>query len=275
MIRLLFILILCLRASGAIFTLENAAENFLSMASNEGLNTTNEVTICLWTDRYSGSAVGGQIISKGNHLAGPRDQYSFGNSTTNGFDFYYYEYNTSLLSQWRSTNDAYIDTREVDFIALTYNYADSSSIKIYVNGDLKGGSWIANTPTGRGPTNINSNQLDIGQGNVNSNPCGGGTRWQGYYSELALWSVVLTPTQLEMIRKSKMKGIQRQVRPDALRMYLQLDSVPDKVLLIPVTGAGASRFPDRQIFGPFAYRCDTGTDPHGAAERVCSYPPNE
>lgn len=276
------LLALCLVTNTAFCAMFTTAGNdhTISMLSNPGLVITNEITICMWVSRIAGSSPSGGMIGK-DALLSPRANYTFregsGGGPTNVLDFFYMEYGTSLLSQWRTADNAYVDDVVLHFVALTYNYADSNSVKVYVNGALKTGAWIANIPTGRGPTNDGSGvALTIGQGGNNDGTgCSGGQRWLGYYSEVAIWNSILRLDQLELIRNSKVKGIQKQINTDTLKLYLPIDSVPDNVTMISQGSVGASEFPDRKNFGPKAYRCAGATHPIGRGEIICSYPPNE
>lgn len=273
--------LLCLfvaSVNGAVYTTDTS-NDYLSAASFSTLNITNQITMCLWISRNTNSSPLGGIIAKGLQTGPAACQYNWGESSgggiTNTLEFFFTENNKAVLSQWRTADNAYVNDNVLTFIAMTFDYADSSSIKMYVNGSSISGSWVANTPTGVGPTNFNGNHLQMGMGRITTDPCGGGNRWTGYYSEIAIWSNVLTFGQLELIRKSKVKGIQKQINSSGLRLYLSLDSVPDNVQLIPQGSAGASEFPDRQTYGPKAYRCASAHQPIGRGESICSYQPNE
>ncbi len=258
----------------------NMPASFISVASNPGLVITDRITICMWQARLTNSDQQGGMISKAN---ASQVQYFFGEGSgggaTNNIEFSYNEYGLpNVVSQWRTADNAYISDNAVDFMAVTYNYADSNSVRIYVNGTLQSGTWVANIPTGRGPTNVNILDLEVGTGRDISNPCSGANAWKGYYSEVAVWNSVLTFDQLELIRKSKVKGIQKQINSSTLRLYLPLDNLADGLIAIKVGTTGATEWPDRQNFGPFARRCNVGgasDQPIGRAEVVCSYQPNE
>lgn len=261
------------------------SDNALTMTNSPGLSITNQITICIWTARRAVAAgLDGQggILSKGHNSASPPEEQFFfggahGGSVSNTLEFHFYRRNSSLLSQWRTANDVYIAGGETrtDFLALTYDYSDSTSTRVYVNGVISSGTWVANDPGSTGPTNNNVYNFEVGYGRSSSNPCGGGNRWLGYYSELAIWDTILTFSQLELIRKSKVKGIHKQINPSSLKLYLPLDSAPNGVSLIALGSAGTQEFPDRQNFGPRAQVCANGIQPIGRGERVCSYQPNE
>lgn len=268
----------CLSARAGVYTTD-PSDHFLTMVSNQGIVITNQITICVWLSRTAASSSIGGILSKGLQIGLATCNYNLGESSgggvTNTLEFFYHEYNTASLSQWRTGDNAYTVDNALNFLAFTYNFADSNSVKMYLNGTSISGSWVANVPTGRGPTNLNTADVEVGQGQNSSIPCGGGARWTGYFSEVGIWNSVLTLDQLELIRKSKIKGIHKQINGSTLKLYLPLDSVPDSVLLIPQATANASEFPDRQNYGPKARRCAGATHPIGRGESVCSYYPNE
>jgi len=273
----LLMLSLLLASHSTLAAVRNS-DSWLTMGSYLGIGDgqiTNQMSFCFWATREPlTSSPQGMFISKGVSLT-KLTQFCLGLFDTNGFDFFFYRSGNATVSQWRTSLGAYLNTNTLDFIALSFNFSDSASLKLYVNGALISGSWISGTPT-NGPAN-NTEALEVANGRVTSSPCGGGNRIDGYYSEVAIWDTVLTADDFERIRKSHIKGFPKQVRTSNLRCYLPLDNCPDRVTSIPITDSNPTKWPERQTFGNnFAYSCTAaGSDPVGAGERICSYYPNE
>lgn len=274
------IALLCLSAQlhAAVYLPTDASNTNTSVSAGASaaiIAATNNITICLWLTRDPVIDAAAGLMSWG-YLADPnsRMNWNLGISAGNVLEFFYYRSPGSgvTASQWRTSAGAYLGTNTLDFFALTYSYSDSNSIKWYVNGELKTGTWIAN-PSNVAPGGNNTSAMYIGQGRAAGAEvsCNDGRRWGGYYSEVCIWNTILSITELERIRNSRVKGMPMQIRNSNLILYL-----PMEVLAQSLVADGATRWPDRRHFGQFASWCNTGpTDPVGSAERVCSYQPNE
>jgi len=217
---------------------------------------TNDITITLWSAKFAGSA-GGRMISK-PHQTGQFDFKDGGAGTVD----WAVDNKAGGSALWRSTA-VFNKTNVLTFWAVTFTYTDTNSIRIYSNGVVMTGSWI-NTPTNSAGTD-GSFHMYIG-----STSAGG--RWLGYYSEVAVWNSILSPSQIQLIYNSRMKGVQKQINGSTLRAYLPLDTWPDSKQLVTAT-----IYPDRAAFQYFPARIliDNAHNAFGMAERVCSYQPNE
>lgn len=252
------LLVIAQFAFGAAY-IKGPSTDSLSIVNNAMLSSiTNQITIALWLSKDT-NVVGtfeNTFISKGG--SGFESQYNAGYFFTNRLRFGFLSAAAAVNSTWGTANNGYTARDSIDFIAVSYNFSDTNSMRLMVNGTALTVGWIQ-TMTNVPPV-ANAGSLTIGREST-------GRRWTGYYSEVAIWSEILTVGQLETIRKSKMKGMPLQVNPANLRLYLPLDTIPDRVT-IPANRV----YPDRRNFGPCAVGAGT---PLGTAERVCSYQPNE
>jgi len=237
---------------------------------------TNKMSFCFWLSKEVPAAGGtGYCFSKGTSAI---QQWTIGFDRTNGLTFFFHQRGSAGLSQWQTSAGVFNRTNTLDFHAFSYNFEDNTSVKWYINGVAAHGTgaWVTAAPT-NGPTN-STLSMHLGVGFMSSDPCGGGPRWTGYYSEVSVWNTILTFEEFELIRKSHVKGMPKQVRTSNLKCYLPLDSLPNNLSGIEEGQVNATEYPERALWGRNFMRDCAGTgasDPRGAGERVCSYYPNE
>lgn len=264
-VLLAVLMLFALHCDGAIFLPDRANTDLTAGAINSGSLTfiTNALTICMWHSQAN--APGGDVIFR-------KLGTQFGIQDGIGpLDFIYNGLNSppDPTQHWRSTAN-YKTTNNIKFLALTFTFGTGSSMTVYSNMLSVGGSWISGT-TG----NV------IGSNYVTTTVIGGGGlgpgRFPGYYSEVYIWNSILTRQQLELIYKSRIKGIGLQISPATLKLYCALDGSPNATPVIPSSSnAGKNLFVDRSGNGCHFQWDDVGTtDPQGMAERICSYYPNE
>lgn len=255
---LLIWLTVCATAYGAAY-IKTPNTDSLSVSSNPQLiSLTNNITIAIWLSKDT-NFVGtfeNTFISKGG--AGFESQFNAGYFFTNRVRFGFLSAAAVVNSTWGTANNGYVARDKIDFFVFSYTFSNTNSMRLLINGVNQSVAWIqtmTNVPPG-----TDSGALTIGREST-------GRRWTGYYSELALWDTILTFDETEKIRKSQIKGMPLQVRPENLMLYLPLDTIPD-TQTIPAQKV----YPDRRHYGPGALGAGT---PIGRAERVCSYQPNE
>ncbi len=256
----LLLVLHCTQTRGAMYSFDTANTDLRSAiaTSTNIANLTNQITIMLWhTQAPSDPVLGRGYFSRGTSLIGLQDS---GNSKV---DFVYTD-SVATEHLFRSTPN-YKDTNVLKHLAFTIQYGTGSSAKLYRNGTNMGGAWAAGTGNTL-PFNT-PNFMTIG-GSRNA----GDQRQIGYYSEVAIWSNILSEFQINLIYKSRMKGIVKQINPRALMMYIPLDGFPDTV---PINVTNSMR--DRVLYGNVHFSPPTTgvSKPNGMCERVCSYQPNE
>lgn len=257
----LILLFALLNCHGAIFApARNNSQ--LSVDSHYEIDSiTNVITICFWfgRDAASSGAFTGWIVGKG--AGGQYGIKQDNGAATIDWDI---DSHTGAEALWRTTSSV-TTTNKTQFFALTFTYPDTNSIKLYIDGVSFSGTWI-NLPTNAAGVS-NNIAFNIGAASIAS------SRATGYYSDCALWGSILTFSQLELIRKSHVKGMVKQLSPSALRLYMPLDG-----FAAGLVADSRTVFPDRGPFVPFSgYQPNPGSGGNvtGMPERICSYPPNE
>jgi len=255
---LIALLFSCLSCHGAFF--QPWTDNGELLVTNHASinRITNDITISYWCTKLAGSAGGRTIGKQGGPTPG---QFDIKDSGTSKMDWAS-DNKAGGSTLWRSTA-SFNNTNVLTFWAITFTYTDTNSIRVYSNGVSMAGSWI-NTPTNSAGTD-GSFEMYIGS-------AVSGGRWLGYYSEVAIWNSVLASSQIDLLYRSRLKGIQKQINGSTLRAYYPLDSWPDGK-----QHAAATTYPDRAAFERFSarIRVDAAHNAYGMAEKVCSYQPNE
>lgn len=257
--KFLFVLLLGICSASGAFYVSNPVTDSLNMTDNPMISSpTNHITIAIWLSKTT-NQIGtfeGTFISKGG--TGFEGPYNAGQGFTNRLKFAFKSTASAFNTAWGTGDNGYTARDRIDFMVFSYTYTNTNSMRLYLNGSSLSVS-ILSTPTNVPPA-ADADPLRIGREST-------GRGWGGYYSELAIWQDYLTVGQIELLRTSKIKGIALQVNPSTLKLYMPLDTIPDRVA-VP-----ASRpYVDRRNFGPFVTALGTSL---GMAERICSYQPNE
>jgi len=157
------------------------------------------------------------------------------------------------------SNDDAVPLNTWSHIVVTWDGSvTATNVKFYVNGSL-----IAHQSNQNG-VNLSSDTGVKYLGNRND----GARPFDGIINEVALWSAVLSATEITILAKSKVKGIPLQIQPANLVMYLPLDDEADG------TSADGDTFVDRSGSGYEGTGVDGGnnTGLTARAEEYLSYP---
>ena len=250
------LMLFALHCNGAVYCPDNAS-SILNGPSSSTLSFTNSITV-MFRHTIGVSNTGGNYISR---QATPFRLKTSGVAPQQ-FDFVYTDF-AGANHQWRTTAESY-NVQGHNLTACTFTYGTGSSFLLYTNGIVQGGSWIA------GDGNVlATNSVSLVQMWGHGAGAGGQI---GYYSDFAVWNSILSQQQIDLIRKSKVKGIQLQINPSTLKMWIPLDGWPDGKV-VPAAASALDIFRDRS--GNDNHFDSTGAFPTGMAERVCSYQPNE
>lgn len=262
MIMVAVSLLLSLHCDGAIFSPDPANTTLrTSLTGSDSLDITNNITFCMWHSQAPINPLGEVFFSKTGTQFSIQDGARKLDLTYNGLGS-----PPAATEHWRSTAN-YATTNNIKFLALTFTFGTGSSIAFYSNMILVAGSWIGGDGNRLG-SNYNSEAWIGGFG-------AGGGRYPGYYSEVYVWNSILTRQQLDLIYKSRVKGIGLQISPSTLKLYAPLDNSPNGVNVY-TSSQQTNLFVDRSGNKCHFNWVDAGTtDPAGMAERICSYQPNE
>ena len=137
---------------------------------------------------------------------------------------------------------------------------NSTNITLYINDkSFTGGD------NGWNNTNIPTVPATIGAGQVGSSR---NDILDGKISEVAIWDTNLSTEEVSLLYNSKVKGIQRQIKPNNLVGYWPLDDFPDGTSLDTSSGG----YKDRSGNGNDGTGVDADGDSTNIAEEVLSYP---
>lgn len=256
------LLALLFPASAALY-LPDPSSGTISLANTAELQAmTNQLTICLWLSKDTNRAGSTENTFISKTSVGLGGQFTAGYFGTNKLGFSWTHAGGAFNSAWGTGNNGYTARDQIDFFALSYTFANTNTMQWSINGSPLTVGWIQ-IPTNKPPAGDTA-PLRMGTEDT-------GRRWTGYYSEVAVWSSILTAGELDLLYRSKVKRMALQISPSTLMVYLPLDGVP--------LGIAAStlikQFPNYRVFGQSAIAVGTTTVPRGFGERICSYPPNE
>lgn len=251
------LMLFALHCDGAVETWDNANHEMHVPSTFEIANITNEISYCFWIKTRS--------IANAGYCFSKSAQFDLG-SGNGPIDFHAHG-DIAASSLWRTTASNMTNTPpwKWNFYAVTHRFLDSNSMRFYLNGTNFSGTWIQ-TPTNRVAVSNNS-ELLIGA------RTGTFPRWLGTYTEVSIWTNILTQQQIELMYKSGVKGISTQINPQALVFYSAMDSGPNEVRVL-----SNLKFPDRSKVrrDSYAYFPAQGTTfPTGKAESIHSYQPND
>lgn len=260
---LIFLLLSCSFGWAAFSSDDGANTGIIAKSANDALNlSTNEITISIWATRYAKSSGGGRLVTCGGlfnvlETAGTANNMDWLSDSKKGTG------NTSL---WRTTNP-FDSTNVWNLFQVTYTYSNTNSMSYYTNRINMVGTWLQD-PTNAAGTYTAGNKLAVGVDQSDSV-----ARWLGQFTELAVWNKILNSQQLDMLYRSKVKGIAKQIEPSFLRCYYSLDQTPFGV---PMT-AGKNSQPNYGTFttANLAHALTGTTRPMGTGESLHSYQPNE
>lgn len=111
-------------------------------------------------------------------------------------------------------------------VAVTYDFSTFTWAG-YVNGVADGTLTLSGALSSaqKQPRNDSIQQFGVGTA-INST----GTRtggWNGFISDVAKWSVVLTAAEIALLASSRLKGMPAQIRPASLNIYLPMNETAD------------------------------------------------
>jgi len=137
----------------------DGSSNYIDAGNNSVLNIVNDISIEVWEKR--------NVIGTWQALVDRRDIGS-GNSINyllvwtndNKILFNYREIGTQANQIW-ATTDSFTDTAWHN-IVLTYTFGVGTSIKVYVDGQLKAGSWAGSNGNAV-PVNVSNSYLNVGK----------------------------------------------------------------------------------------------------------------
>ena len=273
----ILLLLLCsvFTSDAAIYCWDRGGTQLIYSGGHPAINDcTNVISVSIWCTKRLPFSPGDTLIANG--VAGGVGNFGLF-SLRDGDTFHPFDFSSNnrkgngSSSHWRGS--VFHTTNEWVHVALTYNYLDTNSVKLYSNGVLMTGVWIQD------PTNYPAfPNLGLGISGNDVGPAGTVGRWNGMTDEVYIWNKILTRGQINLLRTSKIKGIGKMIEPANLRVYFPLDSTPFQHF-VTTSGVESKRnsFPDRAKFNAIYAHQDSGgvSRPIGVGSALFSYPPNE
>jgi len=253
--RRLFLNVLCVLWLFTSVSLSFGGINFDKI--DDIVTLTNGIDITQWTISVwiypvsTGEGTAGRIYHGGT-TSNPK----FSIFTNNALDFFCIfsgddgEWTTNVnaltLNIWQHAAMTWAGTNATDpifYVSGSVVNSTETLIPTLVRESLVGGGFIGN----RGTT---------------------AATWEGQIAEIAIWNVILTPTEIAQLANSKIKGMPLQIRPANLKGYWPMDDQP--------AGTSADGDTVRDLSG----NGNNGTGNDGAnntglawtAESILSYP---
>lgn len=249
------LLILCVRANAAM--LFNTVNADIRIGNPTAVNDIRPITYSFWCKPISNFHSFPTYIAKtGYGGAGSNGDTWIQQNTNNAarplsIGFYMV---TTGADLFRESVDNTVELGVWQHYAITWDGSvTGTNIHIYKNG-IEVAYAATQTSGGIIPSDA-TRILSIGGDNTVSDYL------NGYMSDVAIWNVELSLSEIAMLSSSRKKGIPLNIRPKNLKFYMPLDDCADK------TGCVGS-FLDRSGFGSNG---TTTTVPIGSAEEILSY----
>lgn len=228
----------------------DAVDDKITCGSSTTLANISSKTVSLWfLATGPGEGGTGDVISKDGGGVGVWYLY-----TSGGVKALYYHQFSGADGDW-SANLLFSQNRW-NHLLLSYVSTSSSNVPLfYINNSLSSLN-TATSPTGVVDTD-NAASLFIGSQN------GGSETFQGQISEVAIWNTSLNTVELDLLSRSRLRGIPLQIRPANLISYWPLDEAAEGAV-----AATSEMFRDRSA------NSNNGTptgNPVGRAESNLSY----
>jgi hypothetical protein len=155
------------------------------VGSNLDFASGTSITISSWVKT---NAIGTwqTIISKGRTITGSNNNYSIRINSNGTIEFYFW--NAGGWQEYVSYSP--IAANSWYHIAVTYQFGVGSTVQLYINGVPARGSWTSGT--GDVAPTITNEELRIGD-------LVGGEGLNGYVDDVAIWSSILSPTDIRNI----------------------------------------------------------------------------
>ena len=255
----IFLFLFCIDCFSAVY-FDKVDDNIIVLKSSS-LNNLSALTISVWIKPYSDGELNlGYIIDKSNSdVSGWRfrlqDNAGAGGSPNEiGFRV---DWTTDLI---RYTNPITTFNVWQNIIVTWDGSSTASNVHIYRDGV----EATYKTTTDATGTRVDDSGNDFVIGSK-ANDVGS---YEGLISELSEWNEVLSNDEIQLLAKSKIKGMPKQIRPSALKIYL------------PLTDFSNETSGDGRIYKDLSGNNNTGTGLDGAnntgvtnkAEEVLTYP---
>lgn len=184
-----------------------------SLETNTAVTAPTTITFSIWMRADSSGEGGfGRIMVFDNGAAASTE----GLSISAGLDLAWrVDWSTTDLTDTFDTN---LSTGVWYHILITY---DGSSVSNHAVAYVNGASTTSPSASASGTLTTSFNEIIIG--NVGD----GARTFDGKLSEAAIWNVVLTQSEIDILAKSRVKNIPLQIRPSALMRYWPLDDKSD------------------------------------------------
>jgi len=191
----------------------DGSNDVMNCRSNSTVNNIVSKTICAWINADTYGELGrGRIMGKQN--------WNF-SIDSGGFIRYSNSFSSGTNGLWRSETASF-NTGALTHVAVTYTRSDTANIaRFYING-ISSATTTVTQPNGVANAENAFNLLVGGDGS-------GGSTFDGQVEEFALWNVILTPFEINLIAVSRIKRFCLQVRRSSLVMYLPVDDLPNNL----------------------------------------------
>ncbi len=221
----------------------DGTDDYILVLHSSSLNLLNNFTISAWINTNALNDIVHRIIHK-------NAAYNFLIDSSNSrLRVYHYGMSVAIYSNSNVLN-------ENTWHHVVYVQSSSAGVTLYVDGQNAGGD------AGKG-ANVPQNGLPVYIGideDLSSYP------FDGTINEVAIWDTVLSATDIEILYKSKIKGMPLQIKPDNLVAYWPLDDICDGCDL-----AGAT-FLDRKGTNNGTGYDANASGGQGKGEEILSYP---
>ena len=197
---------------GALF---DGVDDLFNCGSAAGLDALTNLTYSAWIYANSTGESGvGAILFKSNTFSN-HTGFRMDNTATLNFSV---DYSTTDLARSASDNSCSLNAWHHVLCTWTGS-ATATNIKIYVDGVE---TTYKTTTNGVGTRNS-----DAAYNQCIGNRLAASLTFDGVITEAAIWNVVLTAAQIELLAKSRVKMMPLQIQPSALKAYWPLDESSD------------------------------------------------
>ncbi len=124
------------------------------------------------------------------------------------------------MGDWRSPNDSILPDNAWHHIAVTYDgTATTNDPKIYIDGVSVTVTQLGGDPSGAQTSNAGTAYI--------GNNAGGTRSHDGQFTEIAIWSSVLSQTEISLLANSGRKRLTKEIQPANTNSDFPMNDQPD------------------------------------------------
>jgi len=168
----------------------DGTDDYVEVANNTSLqfNSGSSITLSAWVYPRDNNGYR-TFVTKGRYSDTYNTNYSV---RQNGkkLELYYNDSGSNTWQIWTTTDDIFNTTSAWYHISITYTFGSGSSIKSYINGQDKSGSWT--TGSGNVAPDVDTQPLTIGSEKNQ------GEYFNGLIDEVKIYNSALSPEQVKL-----------------------------------------------------------------------------